>query len=355
MDFDLDTSKYGSLTINELKKELSKRGAKLSGRKQELIERLEAYERNYNFGKTGNTDIPSAFQMTTPEEKTYKDLHEGLAIPDIDMNSIEAYLTPLNKILNKDSVNLVREKFLKYIKMVQQSSLTFFKSQCKAQMKKHVTYNIDISINSHGRVEECQCDCGAGMGPEAHCKHVNAVLYALFKFSTSGVIMTEETCTQQFQTFHHVRRHQGSPIKAHALDLKRNSGNDKSINFEPRDQLDRATQIYKCHFRNVCINQTNFLRVPLAQLYAPANIQAVSFDHDYLAETPEDLFLKKIGLTSIDQETINTISMSTFKQSADKTWLELRCLRLNSSDFGRICKLTDRTDKIKNAESLTMP
>ncbi|KAK6178338.1 hypothetical protein SNE40_013137 [Patella caerulea] len=33
----------------------------------------------------------------------------------------------------------------------------------------------------------------------------------------------------------------------------------------------------------------------------------------------------------------------------------MRCIRLNSSDFGRICKLTNRTDKNSYAASLTVP
>ncbi len=47
---------YGRLTVPALKKELAQRGAKTSGRKAELVERLEAYDRNDNFG-TENAGI----------------------------------------------------------------------------------------------------------------------------------------------------------------------------------------------------------------------------------------------------------------------------------------------------------
>lgn len=40
---------YASYTVPKLKKELILRGAVTTGRKTDLIERLEAYERNFNF------------------------------------------------------------------------------------------------------------------------------------------------------------------------------------------------------------------------------------------------------------------------------------------------------------------
>ncbi|KAK6171815.1 hypothetical protein SNE40_018242 [Patella caerulea] len=113
MEFKAESSKYGSLTINELRKELSKRGAKLSGRIKDLIERLEAYEGNFNFGKSQN-DIAQEYEMNTPNEAMFKDLHEDMVVPKISMASVDAYLGPLNKVLAKDSINLVHEKFLCY-------------------------------------------------------------------------------------------------------------------------------------------------------------------------------------------------------------------------------------------------
>ena len=37
-------------TVKHYQRALASRGAKVSGRKKELVERLEAYERNDNFG-----------------------------------------------------------------------------------------------------------------------------------------------------------------------------------------------------------------------------------------------------------------------------------------------------------------
>jgi hypothetical protein len=39
------------------------------------------------------------------------------------------------------------------------------KTECRAQMKKAVTYKVDIAIDEHGSIDECQCECAVGMGP----------------------------------------------------------------------------------------------------------------------------------------------------------------------------------------------
>lgn len=59
-----DSSKFCELSLTELKKELSKRGAWTTGRKAELLERLQAYERNKNFnGSEQNFLPPIPFQF----------------------------------------------------------------------------------------------------------------------------------------------------------------------------------------------------------------------------------------------------------------------------------------------------
>lgn len=51
--------------------------------------------------------------------------------------------------------------------------------------------------------------------------HVNmcVILLALQKFSESGDLIIEETCTQNLQTCHHVRPYKGGPYEAKYLPL----------------------------------------------------------------------------------------------------------------------------------------
>jgi hypothetical protein len=47
----------------------------------------------------------------------------------------------------------------------------------------------------------------------------------------NGEIITEETCTQGLQTFHHSKPYKGSPIKANSLPLTVKKGSD--VQFDP--------------------------------------------------------------------------------------------------------------------------
>lgn len=72
-------------------------------------------------------------------------------------------------------------------------------------MKKAISYTFDACLGVDGCVVECQCECAAGVGHSSACKHVCVVLLALQKFSESGDLITEKTCTQNSQTFHLAR------------------------------------------------------------------------------------------------------------------------------------------------------
>lgn len=44
------------------------------------------------------------------------------------------------------------------------------KAECKAQMRKAISYTIDACLDVNGCVVECEC--ANGMGPSAACKRV---------------------------------------------------------------------------------------------------------------------------------------------------------------------------------------
>ena len=85
---------FRHLTIQQLKKELVQCGAKFSGRKAELVKRLEDYERNQNFQSApvlmpAENQFPSwlnssLFRSLTPE-------HRRL-LPQIERSQIEQYV-----------------------------------------------------------------------------------------------------------------------------------------------------------------------------------------------------------------------------------------------------------------------
>ncbi len=245
--------------------------------------------------------------------------------------------------------------------------LLFFKSQCKAEMKKHVTYWVDISIDAEGSVIEAQCDCAAGMDPKAHCKHVFAVLYAVHDLTCNNKLQLETTCTQELQTFHKAKSFLASPVKAECIfpekirqDNNNNNEVSLSLNFDPRIDKYRNEPGYNAFVRNVILNycyQSKFncdQTVPMTQLYKTANPFALELDHQYFAQTLTDKLLHDLHVTAITEEVIRDIEIKTRGQSSNKSWLDERCLRLQASNYGKICKCTERTNKNELAREFTM-
>ncbi len=65
-----------------------------------------------------------------------------------------------------------------------------------AEMKKTVSYKVDIAIDEHRVIRETHCECAVGQGPTAHCKHVGCIVYGLHCFGNDRHIITAQTCTQ---------------------------------------------------------------------------------------------------------------------------------------------------------------
>ncbi|XP_052072779.1 uncharacterized protein LOC127710859 [Mytilus californianus] len=95
--------------------------------------------------------------------------------------------------------------------------------------------------------------------------------------------------------------------------------------------------------------------MPINQLFEPCNIRALAHDHDYLQKCPEDIFLNQFGLITMNDEHISRNEQQTRGQQANKQWHIERQKRLQSSNFGRICKLTDRSDPEKVALEIIDP
>lgn len=63
--------------------------------------------------------------------------------------------------------------------MAMENDICYFTGQCKASMKKAISYNMTVHVSLYGSIEGCQCDCSLGEPPNAHCKHVVELLLAV--------------------------------------------------------------------------------------------------------------------------------------------------------------------------------
>ncbi|XP_033725553.1 uncharacterized protein LOC117315463 [Pecten maximus] len=343
-------SNYSSLTLPELRSKLRERNAKTSGRKKELIERLESYDRNDNFGRT-DEHTNADYNMTLPAITQYSDLNSDRNLAPINSDKIAFCLRNFDKTMDKHAKGLYQEKYLCYLRLCSTVTHDFLRSSCRAEMRKSVTYLVDVSLSKDGHIFESQCECAAGMGPNVHCKHVCAVLYACSEFCVKKCVLTEQTCTEKLQTFHQTPKYKGSPVKARDAILE---GSDilSGTSFDPRPQQFRGSEGYNDYFRNICLNFSGASEMPISQLFEPANSKGVAHDHDYLLETPEDRFLSSLNVSAIDNKERNKIEITTRGQSTNEVWKSERLKRIQSSNFGRICKATDRTDFVKLANSL---
>ena len=284
---------------------------------------------------------------------SYRDVNSDSTFVNFTEDDLTQYLAQFQKSLSKEATDLYEERFLRYVRKTTLDHKTYIQAECRAQMKKTVVYKLDLSFDIQGQVYQAQCECGAGMGPNCHCKHICALLYGLCKFAKSGDLKTEVTCTERLQTFHHCKKFKGSPKKCEDLQLSVSDSCQGSAIFDPRPPAWTASFDYKAYFRNICIG-SGFTFIPFMQEHKPGNVHGFAHDHDYLALTPEDQFLKDHNITEITEDNIVAFECATTGQSSSRLWMDERNKRLHSSNFGKICKATERTDKEKLARSLTV-
>lgn len=74
------------------------------------------------------------------------------------------------------------------------------------------------------------------------------------------------------------------------------------------------------------------------------NCNTVS-DHDYFQEKLSEIWLKNVNITEIIAAEITKFEKETCGQSINPFCQAERCKRIHSSNFGRICKCTERTDE----------
>lgn len=272
---------------------------------------------------------------------------------------MNGYLAQFDKAMDEKAKQLYREKFLMSVRMASTNNRYYVQGRCAAEMKKSIIYTVDVVLDASGAVCESQCECGAGMGPDAHCKHVCCLLYGMTRFSTHKEFNLRETCTEKLQTFHQCKRFKGSPMKAESLTLRERqtqSTISAQATFDPRPAEYRNMNGYSTYFKNQCINfacsTASPSSMPILHMFPPANPYAVSVDHQYCTRSDEEKFIERNNLHLITQITQQTIEVATREQSASSEWFRVRSVRITSSNFGEICKSTERCDLRKLARRL---
>ncbi|KAK2162530.1 hypothetical protein LSH36_97g07062 [Paralvinella palmiformis] len=220
--------------------------------------------------------------MSLPDMKTYRDINTNSRLPDVTESIISDYLKRFHQKLGTKPQDMYHGDSLESIRHSHKGNEIFIRGHVSAEMKKPCLYEVDIKLDSHGVVDECQCECAVGMGPDAHCKHVMLVLFALTK-ARDG-IKTAETCAQQLHSFQQAKKYNGPPVKMEDVKLVINGSRSHLHNFDPRPVEYRNQLGYPDHFRSVWLN-SEAKDIPIRQLFELADIRVVNLDHDYLRDT----------------------------------------------------------------------
>lgn len=279
----------GSWTNKELIAELNRVGAKTSGRKSLLIERLESYRRNANF--VGPTiSIPEPSEMPPfPESGFFRSLttEDWSRFPPIRREHVEQYCIyrqAADKSSSSDNravlrgETMVKGNTVDAISFYVQDDLIYLTGITNAEMKQ-LGYSYKVILNEFGEVQNSNCECPVGKGPHCTCKHITAVLLVLVEFKNSKVLTVNESCTETLQTFQRPKKyHKGSPVKAENL------GRGVREDDDPRKPEHRKRPSYNDEVRNLTTNFVFSTGIDISMRYtvAKANLFEAAIDHQYL-------------------------------------------------------------------------
>ena len=117
------------------------------------------------------------------------------------------------------------------------------KCSCLPEMRKDRVYNILLRLKERSAaIQFAKCDCVAGKGPKASCKHIAAVCYALEEFSRKFISEDELSCTEELMKWNQPRKRRLEPSRISELDFTvEQHGTTKkksTANLTGRDPLD---------------------------------------------------------------------------------------------------------------------
>ncbi|XP_050388704.1 uncharacterized protein LOC126807882 [Patella vulgata] len=352
---------YGRFTVGKLKDELAKRGARTTGRKEALIERLDAYDKNDNFRNPvihlPEYTIPqwpsSGFRQLVSEHRS--------TLPKVDRCQIDGYfkyrmvsdhgMANDLKALQKGE-KLMESDRVSACSLCEIDTCIYFTGIVAAAMKKKLTYNYKLSVEkSSGEIVNSHCECPAGKGPHGTCKHLAAVLLMLVKFIEDGQCKIKRSCTENLQSFHMPKRqYEGSPVKSENFPASKQPCLD-----DPRPSAHRNKPGFEADVRNRVYNYCSTEQTDLTVkfLYPKADILTAVKDHDYLM-LPFTQYWVDSYFQIKEAEAIK-LEAATRRQSLCLKWHDAREWRLTASRFGDVMHMTARRNIDKLCESICFP
>ncbi|KAK3884925.1 hypothetical protein Pcinc_010768 [Petrolisthes cinctipes] len=181
------------------------------------------------------------------------------------MERLQDFVSACNTNFNPKVADLYKERYIQYVRTAVHENIVYVTLSVWAEMKKSVNYKVDASLTKDGVVSESQCECAAGQGSAAHCKHV-------------------------LQTFHQSNAHRGSPLKLKNFHEATGKESGHKL-YDPRTNAVNKDKIRKRHRDGIINWPEKPARLAVMQLFPAANRKAVGSDHDYMDYAPEEKYL----------------------------------------------------------------
>ena len=159
---------YGNWKLTQLKLELSKRGARLTGKKAALVERLRAYDRNQDFSTSVTHILPEEIPMPAwPERVVFRTITPDVQsiFPPILEEHLSQYIInrqgsdrqSINDVKAFKKGKLVAENSVAALSWYQDLQFSFFCGTVNASMKKNLSYAVRIVLQQTGEVQNSHC------------------------------------------------------------------------------------------------------------------------------------------------------------------------------------------------------
>ena len=197
------------------------------------------------------------------------------------------------KSINKSAKYLFDCGHVQDIHIGSSTTKTLIKASCLPEMKKDRVYKILMSLDTTTwDILNADCGCSAGLGPNASCKHVGALCYALVEFCKSGKLPDFLTCTQKLQEWNKPRPRKLDLIQVEELTSRRkelicakDGHRYTPAHYDPRPMSLRSPDMLRLeelrrtllHLNHPCV-LTQLLRAP---------VKVALHDHNYAKESTD--------------------------------------------------------------------
>lgn len=270
--------------------------------------------------------FPAAME---PFELLDKDL-----LSNFDLDSISAWFSSrLASASQKHGRNLFLATFIKCMEGSSSDGKLFISAICAAETRRSEEYKVKLLLKGvpHSpSIAQATCECAAGEGWSAACKHVAAVCYTVEHYRGTGVLLQLTSKTQQQQTWHRPPKgRQASHMTA--AQLAKGACQDVPI----------QRQLTMNEVVMAAINSR--LSPSLLTLTSPCNLQAFCIEHAYGKDPLPVVLVNAINF--VTPQTAADIERKTVGQSTSPKWWSVRSTRLTASHFKSMCS-TVRSGKL---------